>query len=272
MEAKKIGEITEPLHNYKQEIVVVPVDMLKVIEIQRKPSDYHIRRLTESIRKIGFVTPLIAIKRDNEDKLIIIDGQHRFLAAKELGINELPCIIIPDKYANELMELNVEKTMSLKEKCYVALNVYRIIMEEKPDINEDSVEIMDAIEYPYFITLGLAYEMQPKFFGSAYESMAKRVDSFQPKAIKEAYEYRQGLANKLIELDGMAREAMQKIEEMGISHPFLYKEIISFCNPIGRKRKVDITMEELIELLRMNLQELLNNPERFREHEMEMEQ
>lgn len=269
MEEVKIGEIDEPLHGYKQEMYVIPVEKLRVIEIQRKPSEYHVKRLVESIRKIGFVTPLIAIRK--QDNFIIIDGQHRFLAAKEIGIKELPCIVIPNKYANELMELNVEKTMSLKEKCYVALNVYRIIMNEKPDLKENDAEILDAIEYPYFITLGIAYEMHPKFFGSAYESMAKRVDTFLEDEISKAYEYRKEMANRLIEIDGLARNAMEKIEEMGISHPFLYKEIISFCNPIGRKRKVDMKMEELIELLKMNLNELIKNPERFREHEMGLE-
>ncbi len=270
MEAKKLGEITEPLHKYSQQIMIVPVEMLKVIEIQRKPSDYHIRRLMESIRKIGFVTPLVIVKKEEEEKYTIIDGQHRFLAAQQIGIKELPCILIPEKYANELMELNIEKTMSLKEKCYVALNVYRIILNEKPDIKENDTEVLDAIEYPYFVTLGLAYEMQPKFFGSAYESMARRVDAFREETISEAYEYRKNIAQKLIELDTLARQAMERIEEIGMSHPFLYKEIISFCNPIGRKRKVDMNMEELIEILRMNLKELINNPERMREHEFEM--
>lgn len=264
---EKIAEIEEPLHKYKQSLLMLPVEKLKVIEIQRKPSDYHIKRLAESIRKIGFVVPLIVIKRG--DEYIIIDGQHRFLAAKEIGIERLPCIQIPEKYANELMELNVEKAMSLKEKCYVALNVYRILMNEKPDMLESDIEVRDAIEYPYFITLGIAYEMQPRFFGSAYESMVRRVDVFLDEPIEKAYAHRDKLAAKLIEIDGMAREAVEKIEEMGVSHPFLYKEIISFCNPIGRKRKVDIKMEELIELLRMNLQELLKNPDMFREHKFE---
>ncbi|RLF44899.1 MAG: hypothetical protein DRN29_07655 [Thermoplasmata archaeon] len=270
MKVKKLGEITEPLHKYSQQIMIVPVEMLKVIEIQRKPSDYHIKRLMESIRKIGFVTPLIIIKKEGEEKYTIIDGQHRFLAAQQMGIKELLCILIPEKYANELMELNIEKTMSLKEKCYVALNVYRIILDEKPDIRENDTEVLDAIEYPYFITLGLTYEKQPKFFGSAYESMARRVDAFREETISEAYEYRKNIAQKLIELDTLARQAMERIEELGISHPFLYKEIISFCNPIGRKRKVDMNMEELIEILKMNLKELINNPERIREHEFEM--
>ncbi|MCD6447527.1 MAG: ParB-like nuclease domain-containing protein [Thermoplasmata archaeon] len=264
---EKVAEIEEPLHKYKQSLLILPVEKLKVIEIQRKPSDYHIKRLSESIRKIGFIVPLIVIKRNGS--YIIIDGQHRFLAAKQLGIEKLPCIEIPEKYANELMELNIEKAMSLKEKCYVSLNVYRILMNEKPDMLESDMEVRDAIEYPYFITLAIAYEMQPRFFGSAYESMAKRVDVFLDKPIEEAYAYRDKIAMKLIELDSMAREAMEKIEEMGISHPFLYKEIISFCNPIGRKRKVDMTMEELIELLRINLQELLKNPDTFREHKFE---
>jgi len=119
---KTIAKIEEPLHGYSQEIAIIPIDNLKVIEIQRAPSKFHIKRLSESIRKIGFVIPLVVVKRGNEN--IIIDGQHRFLAAKELGIKQLPAIIIPEKYAHELMELNIEKQMSLREKAYVALNVY----------------------------------------------------------------------------------------------------------------------------------------------------
>ena len=61
---QKIGEIKEPLYGYTQEIAVVPIDKLEVIKIQRKPSQYHIKRLAESMRKVGFVAPLIAIKRE----------------------------------------------------------------------------------------------------------------------------------------------------------------------------------------------------------------
>jgi hypothetical protein len=96
------------------------------------------------------------------------------------------------------------------------------------------------------------------------------VDTFREETISKAYEYRKNLAQKLIELDALARQAMERVEELGISHPFLYKEIVSFCNPIGRKRKVDMNMEELIEILRMNLKELINNPERIREQEFEI--
>ena len=261
---EKIGEMSEPLHGYKQEIVVVPTGDLKVIEIQRKPSRYHIKRLTESIRKIGFVVPLIVVNRNGQ--LVVIDGQHRLLAAREMGLDKVPCIIIPEKYANELMELNIEKTMSLREKCYVALNVYRIFLDERPEINEDDPEVLDAIEFPYFITLGLAYEENQKFFGSAYESLMRRLDRFMNLPIKDAIEKRKEKAKFLLELDTIARDAVEKVKELGISHPFLYREIISFCNPIGRKRKVEESMEEVLTTLKRNLEKLVQNPEMIRQH------
>ena len=263
---QKIGEIKEPLYGHIQEIVIVPVDKLEVIEIQRKPSQHHIKRLAESMRKVGFVAPLIAIKREGKDKLTVIDGQHRLLAARNIGIEQLPCIIVPDKFANELMELNIEKTMTLREKCYVALNVYRIFLNEKPDINEDGFEVMDAIEFPYFVTLGIAYEEKQKFFGSAYESIMKRLDWFFNIPIKDAYDKRKERAKFLIELDDLARKAVEKVQEMGINHPFLYKEIISFCNPIGRRRKIEEGFEEVMQALKSNLENLVDEPERIREH------
>ena len=268
---QKIGEIKEPLYGYTQEIAVVPIDKLEVIEIQRKPSQYHIKRLAESMRKVGFVAPLIAIKRGEEDKLIVIDGQHRLLAARNMGIEQLPCIIVPDKFANELMEFNIEKTMTLREKCYVALNVYRIFLNEKPNINEDDTEVMDAIEFPYFITLGIAYEEKQKFFGSAYESIMKRLDWFFNMPIKDAYEKRKERAKLLIELDNLARQAVEKVQEMGINHPFLYKEIISFCNPIGRRRKIEESFDEVMQALKSNLENLINEPGKIREHKFSEE-
>jgi ParB-like chromosome segregation protein Spo0J len=101
-----LAEFKEPLSGYSQKLVLAPLEELRVIEDQRKPSGYYIRRLSESMRKIGFVTPLTAIEK--EGKLVVIDGQHRLLAAKQAGIGELTCMVIPEEHARKLMELNVE--------------------------------------------------------------------------------------------------------------------------------------------------------------------
>ncbi|MHC1636259.1 MAG: ParB/RepB/Spo0J family partition protein [Candidatus Methanospirareceae archaeon] len=259
-----LAKFKEPLKGYEQKFVMVSIEELSIIEIQRKPSTYHVRRLAESMRKIGFITPMIAIEKDG--KCIVIDGQHRLLAAKEAGVSELPCIIIPERYAHDLMELNIEKQMSLREKAYVALNVYRMYLGEDDSIPEDDPRILDSIEFPYYITLGVAYERNEKLYGSAYESILRRVDRFLSLPLGEAMGEREKKAEMVIEADRLTREATEKVKEIGITHPFIHREVVSFCSPIGRKRKLDLTLEEVFKQLQENLKKLIEQPERIREH------
>lgn len=261
---KVVGKITEPVFGYEQEVAVIPEEELEVIEIQRKPSSHHVRRLVESMRKIGFVSPLVVVRRD--ERLIVIDGQHRLLAARELGIKEIPCIIIPDRYSFDLMELNVEKQMSLRERAYVALNVYRMYLEKDGSVYEDDGKIIDSIEFAYYVTLGIGYERNDRLFGSAYETLLRRLDRFLPMPLSEAISVRERRASIVLEVDSIAREAVERVKEIGISHPFLHKEVISFSNPIGRRRKVEESFEEVFEELRANLERLVANPEEIRAH------
>jgi len=259
---KEVGQIKEPLLGYTQQVALVPVEKIKVIEIQRKPSPSHVRRLTESIRKIGFTTPLVAVMIGGE--CLVIDGQQRLLAAKELGIKELPCVIIPKNYAHNLMELNVEKQMSLREKSYVALNVYRDFLNEDASISENDPRITDSIEFSYYVTLGIGYERNSKLFGSAFEPILSKVDSFLALPLSEAEVKRQGRAELILEADEVAKRAVERVREIGIDHPFVFKEIVSFCNPLKRKRKVEQGFEEVFAELKKSLQGIVERPEGFR--------
>jgi hypothetical protein len=64
-------------------ITVVRTGDLEVIAHQRKPRPAHLKALTTSIERLGFLTVLVAVQRDG--KYVIIDGQHRFQAGVELG-------------------------------------------------------------------------------------------------------------------------------------------------------------------------------------------
>lgn len=259
---KEIGVIKEPLLGYSQELTIVPLEKLKVIEVQRKPSSFHVRRLAESIKKVGFITPLVAVKRN--DECLVIDGQQRLLAAKELGIKELPCVIIPEKYALNLMELNIEKQMSLREKAYVALNVYRAYLEEDTLMNENDPRILDSIEFPHYVTLGIGYERNPKLFGSAYEPILKKLDEFFAMPIAEAVKKREERACLVLEADEIARMAVERVKEIGITHPFVYREVVDFCNPVRKKREIKESIEEVFGKLKENLQDLIQRPEKIR--------
>ncbi len=257
----KIAEFQEPLLGHTLEIEMIPLEEVKVIEIQRKPSQYHVKRLVESMRKLGFLVPVIGIRRNG--RIVIIDGQHRYLAARELGIGEIPVIIVPEKLAFDLMELNVEKQMSLREKAYVALNVYRWWRDVDPEKKETDRELRDAVESIHYVTLGLAYEKAPKLFGSAYESILHRVDRWLDLPLTEALATREARAEMVLEVERLVREAVAKLQELGVNHPFLPRAVVSFASPIGRKRIIEESYEEVMRKLAENVRVLLEDPRRF---------
>lgn len=70
------------------EIVYKNVDELKEYENNPRDNTEAVSKVAESIELFGFVNP-IAITRDNT----IISGHTRLMAAKQLGMDKVPCII-----------------------------------------------------------------------------------------------------------------------------------------------------------------------------------
>src|SRR5262245_45970824 len=157
-------------------ITVARKSDLEVIGHQRKPRPAHLKALTASIERIGFVTALVAVERDG--KYVIIDGQHRFQAGIELGMKEFPVVVVPNTAARRMMSLNVEQGLNIRERSTIALAIYREMLEESPNQIEDHGEVADAIETAHLVTLGLAYERSGRLAGSAFEALLKKCDGF----------------------------------------------------------------------------------------------
>src|SRR4029079_4966378 len=103
-------------------ITVVRKADLEVVGHQRKARPAHLKALTASIERLGFVTALVAVERDG--KYVVIDGQHRFQAGVELGMKEFPVIVVPEKLARKMMSLNVEQGLNIRERSSIALAIY----------------------------------------------------------------------------------------------------------------------------------------------------
>jgi DNA modification methylase len=73
------------------DVAVPAVELVKVDDIKldgfnpNKMESKQFTALKENIKKFGFIVPLIT----NKD-LVVADGEHRFLAAKDLGMKEVP--------------------------------------------------------------------------------------------------------------------------------------------------------------------------------------
>jgi len=70
------------------EIVMLNVDEIKPYFNNPRDNDKTTQALIKSIQKVGFNVPLLVDKNN-----VIVKGHSRFSAAKELGIQQVPCII-----------------------------------------------------------------------------------------------------------------------------------------------------------------------------------
>lgn len=93
--------------------------------------------LKESIKEIGLITPIAVQERGS--KYLLIGGEHRYTACKQLGFKTIPCNIIPRKYDNDededarlvLMEVDenlVRRTADFIEESFL-MNRRRIAYE-----------------------------------------------------------------------------------------------------------------------------------------------
>jgi len=249
----------DPYHHQDLQFKIIPIENLTVVPHQRKPSPYHVKHLVNSIERIGFIVPVIVVPRE-DGMYMIIDGQHRLLAAKELGIRELPAIVVPERLAQLMMNFNIEKELNIREKSYVAIAIYRQYLETNPQMIESDPEIADSIEQAYYVTLGIAYEKAEKLSGSSFETILKKCDFFLDEPLETALKTREARSEKVIQANTLVRDIAQKLKEMDKWHPYVYQQIISWANPYKRKR-LPTEFDDLFNTLIENLEKASANPE-----------
>lgn len=252
----------DPSRAQELKLEVVPADKLTVIVHQRKARPTHVERLTASIERIGFVVPLVVVEAsEGKHPYAIIDGQHRFSAGKKAGLKEFPVIVVPPGMARRMMSLNVEKDLNIREKCGVALSLYREMMEAEANLSETDEDVIDAVEQAHYLTLGLAYEKAARLAGSSFEPILKRCDGFLDESLREAYGTREKRADSVLEAADLTKTIGEKIKEMGAWHQFVTQQILSYANPFKRKRG-PVDFDEAFGKLIEALHKLEQNPEK----------
>jgi ParB-like chromosome segregation protein Spo0J len=252
-------ELKDPLKRQPLTITTIKRADIEVVSHQRKPRPAHLKALTASMERMGFITPLVTVVRDG--KHVVIDGQHRFTAGSELGVKEFPVVVVPEKLARRMMSLNVEQALNIRERATIALSIYREMMEESPNRAEDHGEVVDILESAHIVTLGLAYEDNGRLAGSAFEALLKKCDGFVSQPLKEAYEIRQARAEQVNTAAKAVKAVEDALKAKGSWHSMARYQIISFANPAKRSRKAmdfDKTFAKFI----ATLEELAESPQK----------
>jgi len=261
------GDFTFKDPHKRQTLVLktLPTDRLDVVEHQRKARPAHVEHLVASIEKIGFIVPLVAVEtKDNgKQRYVVIDGQHRLQAAREVGVKNLPVLVVPSRLAPRMMNLNVEKDLNIREKAVVSLGIYRSFLESQPQLKENDPEVEDSIERAYYVTLGLAYEKPGRLAGSAFEPLLRKCDFFLRRTIENASEVRDERAERVVEASSLVKDVIAKAKEIGAFHQYFQYQLISNIDPFKRKRGRQ-NFDELFDKAIAKLHKINDDPSRIR--------
>jgi ParB family chromosome partitioning protein len=226
-----VGAYREPLSGGGVLVAVVPLAAIEPTPFQRDLSPTHTKRLAEKIDEVGaFLDPVIAVLAPG-GRLWTPNGRHRLAAAKLLGLHAITVLISSDPaLAYRILALNTEKAHNLKDRSLEAVRMARALGAARADARE--VDHEREFESPALLTLGVAYEREKRFPGSAYHPMLRRVDRFSSKPLRRSLPDREGWAARLMAIDVRVREIVEELQERGFRSPFLRSLVVARINPV----------------------------------------
>jgi ParB family chromosome partitioning protein len=226
-----VGAYREPFSGRPLLLAVLPFGAVQPTPFQRDLSPTHTKRLAQKIEESGsFLDPLIVVEAP-DGKLWTPNGRHRLAAAKVLGLRSVTALISPDQaLAFKILALNTEKAHNLKDRSLEVIRMARELAGRYPRGKETDYEM--ELEGPALLTLGIVYEQQKRFAGSAYFPFLRRVDRFSKTALSKSLEQRKGWAARLIEVDDEVGRIVARLKSRGFRSPYLKNYVVARINPV----------------------------------------
>jgi ParB family transcriptional regulator, chromosome partitioning protein len=242
----------EPLGGHWVALAALPLDKVKPTPYQRELSKTHADRLAAVIPKVGrFLDPVIAVP-DGKGDFISPNGMHRLTAMGTLGAKTIVALVMPEpEIAFRILALNTEKAHNLKDKALEVIRMARAIADDD-DRSEQAMAF--ELEQPALVTIGVCYEKNPRFSGGAYNSVVTKCESFSSDPMSKSLKLREAHADKLLELDKLVGEAVQKLKDAGWTSGYLKPIVVARINPLrfaklGTDEKADFdkTIDKMID-------------------------
>jgi ParB family chromosome partitioning protein len=237
----------EPFEGRWVVFAALPVEKVEPTPYQRDVSESHVDRLVDAIQRTGaYLDPIIAVREDG--KYWTPNGGHRLSALKRMGARSVVALVLPDpKAAFKILALNVEKAHALRER---ALEVIRMV-RELVKLGGKEKDYAPELEDPGYVTLGVCYEERPRFAGSVYHSILKRVDAFLDEPLQRAVAERERRARKVMELEDEVARVVEALRARGLQSPYLRNFVVARVNFLRflkgkEKPDFDSTLDRMI--------------------------
>ncbi|MBQ9238100.1 MAG: ParB N-terminal domain-containing protein [Treponema sp.] len=130
-----------------------------------------------SIRENGFCYPVVVIQ-DDDGKYCIVDGFHRYIIAKKLGLKQIPVVELQQSIAQRIAAtVQFNRARGTHQVLDMSKLVLRLLQEGKTDKEIGTILGMDDDEVLRLKQLsGLKEAFKNQQFSKSWEEFAKKYD------------------------------------------------------------------------------------------------
>jgi ParB family transcriptional regulator, chromosome partitioning protein len=234
----------EPYGGHGVVLAMLPIEKVAPTPYQRDLSKPHVDRLANVVDKLGrFLDPVIAV-RGQDGVYYTPNGNHRLHALKKLKARAITALVVPEeRVAFQILALNTERAHNLKEKSLEVIRMARALADGPRKENECAFEF----EEPMYLTLGCAYEKKPRFAGSSYTPVVRRLDEFADEKIAKSLARREKIAAQLLELDEAVNAVVASLKEREFKSPYLKPFVVARINPIRFQKTPTGDLESVLD-------------------------
>lgn len=226
-----LATFRDPLGGHALLMAALPIDRVQPTPYQRDLSETHHKRLAEVIDRIEwYLDPIIAVPAPREG-FWTPNGYHRLEAMRRLGAQSITALVVPDRgLTRRILALNTEKAPNLKERALAVIRLYRSLLEEEPQRTEGYFAF--SLEDASLVTIGLAYERDPRFPAGAYHPVLRRVETFADEPLKAALAHHERRTGLLMDLEQKVADAVARLKAKGLESPYLRSFVVARINPL----------------------------------------
>jgi ParB family transcriptional regulator, chromosome partitioning protein len=227
-----IGAYRDPLGGAPLVLAVLPLASIAPTPFQRELSPAHVRRLVERIEQSGvFLDPVIAVADPTGSRFWTPNGRHRLAAADALGLRSIAALVSADpQLAFRILALNTEKAHNLRDRSLEVIRMARALVADRRSGKES--DYAAEFESPALLTLGILYERDKRFSGSAYLPLLRKVDRFAATSLGTSLRGREGVAARIAEIDVRVAAIVERLKARGFRSPFLRTFVVARINPV----------------------------------------
>lgn len=220
-------------------LAALPVTSVVPTPFQRDLSEAHVGRLRDVIERVDvFLDPIVAVAAPEgaEAPFWSPNGYHRLSALQRMGARTVTVLISSDPaLAYRILALNTEKAHNTKERSLEAVRMARGLAELDGGRRESDFAL--ELEDGSLVTLGIAYEIRPRFAGGAYAAALKASDAFLDVPLAEALAVREARARKLLAIDDRVAEIAAALKARGLDSPYLRNFVVARIRPFRARGK-----------------------------------